>query len=156
LAILRHEEDEQIEHSQYSHFLSQAQEGAEAVVMPAGDHYRIGCFTDQVKLTHALVRDLDEAIKEVKLLGEHGEEASRKIMELEALCKKYVEDTEMLREEKTKLEGIVESHDELIMKFTNKYGYNHNDEDADDEDEDDDDTEDNAAPPAHAPPAAAP
>jgi hypothetical protein len=155
LAILRHEEDEQIEHSQYSHFSSQAQEGAVAVVMPAGDHYRIGCFTDQVKLTHALVRDLDEAIKEVKLLGEHGEEASRKIMELEALCKKYVEDTEMLRE-KTKLEGIVESHDELIIKFTNKYGYNHNDEDADDEDEDDNDTEDNAAPPAHAPPAAAP
>jgi hypothetical protein len=156
LAILRYEEDEQIEHSQYIHLLSQAQEGAEAMVMPAGDHYRIGCFTDQVKLTRALVRDLDEAIKEVKLLGEHGEEASWKIMDLEALCKKYAEDTEMLREEKTKLEGIVESHDELIMKFANKYGYNHNDEDADDEDEDDDDTEDNAAPPAHAPPAAAP
>jgi hypothetical protein len=30
----------------------------------------MGCFTDQVKLTHALVRDLDEAIKEVKLMGE--------------------------------------------------------------------------------------
>jgi hypothetical protein len=29
-----------------------------------------------VKLTHALVQDLDEAVKEVKLLGEHGEEAS--------------------------------------------------------------------------------
>jgi hypothetical protein len=46
----------------------------EAEVLPAGDHARIGCFTDQVKLTRALVRDLDEAIKEVKLLGEHEEE----------------------------------------------------------------------------------
>jgi hypothetical protein len=63
------------------------------VVMPTGDHDRIGCFTDQVKLTRALVRDLDEAVKEVKLLGEHGEEASQKIMELEALCKRLREDT---------------------------------------------------------------
>jgi hypothetical protein len=31
----------------------------------------MGCFTDQVKLTRALVQDLDEAVKEVKLLGEH-------------------------------------------------------------------------------------
>jgi hypothetical protein len=46
------------------------------VVLPAGDHDRIGCFADQVKLTHALVRDLDEAIKEVKLLGVHKEESS--------------------------------------------------------------------------------
>jgi hypothetical protein len=61
--------------------------------MPTGDHDRIGCFTDQVKLTRALVRDLDEAVKEVKLLGKHGEEASQKIMELEALCKRLREDT---------------------------------------------------------------
>jgi hypothetical protein len=40
-----------------------------------------------------LVQDLDEAVKEVKLLGEHGEEASQKIMELEALCKRLREDT---------------------------------------------------------------
>jgi hypothetical protein len=38
------------------------------MVLPAGDHNRMGCFTDQVKLTRTLVRDLDEAIKEVKLL----------------------------------------------------------------------------------------
>jgi hypothetical protein len=49
--------------------------------MPAGDRDHIGCFTDQVKLTHALVRYLDEAIKEVKLLGEHEEESSQKITE---------------------------------------------------------------------------
>jgi hypothetical protein len=98
-----------------------------------------------VKLTRALVQDHDEAIKEVKLLGEHGEEASQKITELEALCKKR-------REEKTKLEGMIESLDELIMEFTNKYGYNHSDEVAGDEDEDDDGEGDAATPPATAPP----
>jgi hypothetical protein len=44
---------------------------------------------------------------EVKLLGEHGEEASSKITELEALCKKLREDAQKLREEKAKLEGII-------------------------------------------------
>jgi hypothetical protein len=62
------------------------------VVLPVGDHDRIGCFTNQVKLTHAMVQDLDEAVKEVKLLGEHEEESSQKIMELEALCKRLSED----------------------------------------------------------------
>jgi hypothetical protein len=38
----------------------------------------MGCFTDQVMLTRALVQDLDEAIKEVKLLGEHEEDSSQK------------------------------------------------------------------------------
>jgi hypothetical protein len=61
-------------HSQYCHFPSRAEEGAEAEVLPIGDHNRMGCFTNQVKLTCALVQDLDEAIKEVKLLGEHEEE----------------------------------------------------------------------------------
>jgi hypothetical protein len=37
--------------------------------MPAKDCEHIGCFADQVKLTQALVRDLDEANKEVNLLG---------------------------------------------------------------------------------------
>jgi hypothetical protein len=49
-------------------------------------------------LTHALVWNLDEAIKEVELLGEH-EESSQKIIELEALCKKLREDTQRLEEE---------------------------------------------------------
>jgi predicted nuclease with TOPRIM domain len=40
--------------------------------MATGYCDRIGCFVDQVKLTHAFVQDLDEAIKEVKMLGEHG------------------------------------------------------------------------------------
>jgi hypothetical protein len=55
---------------------------------------------------------------------------------LEALCKKLREDTQKLSEEKTKLEGMVESHDKLIMEFTHKYGYNRSDEDAYDEDDD--------------------
>jgi phage gp45-like len=76
LAILWHEEDDQMEHSQYHHFTSHAQEGAEAVVMPAGDRDHIGCFTNQVKLTRSLVWDHDEAIKKVKLLGEHEVESS--------------------------------------------------------------------------------
>jgi hypothetical protein len=33
---------------------------------------------------------------EVKLLGEHAEESSRKITELEALCKKLRDDTQRL------------------------------------------------------------
>jgi hypothetical protein len=101
-----------MEHLQYYHFPSHAREGAEAVVMPAEDHDHIGYFADQVKLTHALVRDLDEAIKEVKLLGEHEEESSQRITELEALCKRLREDAEKLREEKTALEGMIQSRDE--------------------------------------------
>jgi hypothetical protein len=55
LALLQHEAEEQMEQSQYHHFLSHAQERAKAVVMPAGDRDHIGCFADQVKLTHSLV-----------------------------------------------------------------------------------------------------
>jgi hypothetical protein len=61
--------------------------------MPAGDRDHIGCFANQMKLTLALVRDLDEAIMEVKLLGEHEEESSQKITKLEALCKRLREET---------------------------------------------------------------
>jgi hypothetical protein len=74
------------------------------MVLPAGDHDRIGCFTDQVKLTRALVRELDEAVKEVKLLGEHEEESSEKITKLEALYKRLREDAQKLMEEKATLE----------------------------------------------------
>jgi hypothetical protein len=92
LALLWHEAEEQMEQSQYRHFSSCAREGVEAVVMPAEDHDHIGCFTDQVKLTRALVWDLDEAVKEVNLLGKHEEESSQKMTELEALCKRLRED----------------------------------------------------------------
>jgi hypothetical protein len=55
LAVLQHEVDEQMAHSQYLHFLSRAEEGAKAVILPAGGHDRMGSFTDQMKLTRALV-----------------------------------------------------------------------------------------------------
>jgi hypothetical protein len=81
-----------MEQSQYCHFLSRTREGAEALVMPIRDRDHIGCIADQVKLAHSLVRDLDEAVKEVKLLGEHEEESSQKIIELDAMCKRLRED----------------------------------------------------------------
>jgi hypothetical protein len=118
----------------------------------------MGCFTDQVRLTHALVRDLDEAVKEVKLLREHEEVSSQKITELEALCKKLREDTQRLEEQKATLEGMVESRDELIMEIARETGLDRMGEDEDDEKEEEyaDDGGDAAAPPAVAPPPPAP
>jgi hypothetical protein len=138
LAILRHEVYEQMTHSQYRHFLSRAEEGAEAVILPNGGHDRMGCFTNQVKLTRAFVRDLDEALKEVKLLGGHEKEWSQKITELEALCKKLREDTQRLEEEKATLEGIVESRDELLMEIARETGLDCMGEDENDEEEEED------------------
>jgi hypothetical protein len=135
---------------QYRHFPSCTQEGVEVVVMLEGDRDHIRCFTDQVKLTHALVRDLDEVIKEVNLLGEYEEESSQKITELEALCKRLREDAEKLKEEKTTLEGMIQSRDELIMEMAEEYGLNCMREN-DDEDEDDDDKGNVIAPPAPVP-----
>jgi hypothetical protein len=138
-----------MEQLQYRHIPSRAQEGAEAVVMPAGDRDHIGCFTDQVKLTRALVRDLDEAVQEVNLLGEHEEESSQKITELEALCKRLREDAQKLREEKTTPEGMIQSCDELILEMAKEYGLNCMGEN--DDDEDDDDEGNAVAPPAPTP-----
>jgi hypothetical protein len=71
------------------------------------------------------------------------------------------EDAQKLREEKTALEGMVESNDELIMDIDKEYGLNRMGEN--DDDEDDDDGGDAAPPaatavplPAPAPPAAMP
>jgi hypothetical protein len=122
-----------MEHSQYRQFQRRAQEGANVVVFPTGDHDCIGCFADQVKLTRALVQDLDEVVKEVKLLGEHGEEAGQKIMKLEALCKRLREDAQKLKEEKATLEGMVESRDELIMDITKETGLDHMGENVEDD-----------------------
>jgi hypothetical protein len=124
------------------------------VILPAGGHDRMGCFTDQVKLTPALVQNLDEAVKEVKLLGEHEEESSQKITELEALCKKLREDTQWLEEENATLDGMVESRNELLMEIAREMGLDRmgEDEDEEKEEEDTDDGGDAAAPPAAAPP----
>jgi hypothetical protein len=55
LVVLRHEADEQLAHSQYRHFPSRAEEGVEVVILHVGRHDRMGCLTNQVKLTYALV-----------------------------------------------------------------------------------------------------
>jgi hypothetical protein len=56
------------------------------------------------------------------VLGEHEEESSQKIIELEAMCKKLREDTQRLEEEKATLEGMVESRDELLMEIARETG----------------------------------
>jgi peptidoglycan hydrolase CwlO-like protein len=101
-----------------------------------------------------LVQNLDEAIKELKLLGEHEEESGRKVIELEALCKRLREDTQRLEEEKATLEEMVESRDELLMEIAREMGLDHMGED--EEEEDTDDERDAAAPPTAAPPPPAP
>jgi hypothetical protein len=53
--VLRYVMDEKMVHLQYHHFPSRVEEGVEAMILPAGGHDRMGCFTDQVKLTRALV-----------------------------------------------------------------------------------------------------
>jgi hypothetical protein len=104
-----------------------------------------------VKLTRALVQDLDEAIKEVNLLGEHEEESSQKITELEAVCKRLREDAQRLRGERTTLEGMIQSRDELILEMAEGYGLNRMGENDDDEDENDDDEGNVVAPTAPVP-----
>jgi hypothetical protein len=156
LVVLRHEADEQMAHSQYHHFPSRAEEGAGAVILPARGHNHMGCFTDHVKLTRALVQNLDEAVKEVKLLGEHEEESGRKITELEALCKRLREDTQRLEEEKATLEEMVESRDELLMEIARETGLDRMGEDEEEEEEDTDDEGDVVAPSAAATPPLAP
>jgi hypothetical protein len=152
LVILRHEADEQMAHSQYCHFPSRVEEGVGAIILPAGDHDHMGCFTDQVKLTRTLVQNLDEAVKEVKLLGEHGEESSQKITELEALCQRLRDDTQRLEEEKATLQEMVESHDELLLEIARETGLDRMDEDEEGEEEETDNEGDVAAPPTAAPP----
>jgi myosin heavy subunit len=121
------------------------------MVMPVGDHDHIRCFADQVKLTRALVRDLDEAVMEVNQLGENEEESSQKITELNALRKRLREDTQKLNEEKATLKRMIQSRDELIMEMVEEYGLNHMGENNNDEDEDEDDEGNVIAPPAPTP-----
>jgi hypothetical protein len=47
------------------------------------------------------------------------------------------EDAQKLREEKTTLEGMIQSGDELILEMAKEYGLNHMGENDDDEDDDD-------------------
>jgi hypothetical protein len=70
---------------------------------------------------------------------------------LEALCKRLREDAQKLREEKTTLEGMIQSRDELIMEMAEEYGLNRMGENDNEEDKDDDDEGNAVAPPAPAP-----
>jgi hypothetical protein len=47
------------------------------------------------------------------------------------------EDTQKLREEKTTLEGMIQSRDELILEMVEEYGLNHMGENNDNEDDND-------------------
>jgi hypothetical protein len=60
------------------------------------------------------------------------------------------EDAQKLKVEKTTLEGMIQSHDELIMEMAKEYGLNHMGEN-DNEDEDDDGEGNAVAPPAPMP-----
>jgi hypothetical protein len=61
------------------------------------------------------------------------------------------EDAQKLKEEKSTLEGMIQSLDELIMEMAKEDGLNHMGEDDNDEDEDEDDEGNVVAPPAPAP-----
>jgi hypothetical protein len=61
------------------------------------------------------------------------------------------EDAQKLREEKTTLEGMMQSRDELILEMAEEYGLNRMGENDNNEDEDDDDEGNAIAPPAPAP-----
>jgi hypothetical protein len=61
------------------------------------------------------------------------------------------EDVQKLREDKTTLEGMIQSHDELILEMAEDYGLNRMGENDDDEDENTDDEGNTIAPPAPAP-----
>jgi hypothetical protein len=118
-----------MEHLQYHHFPSRAQEGAEAVVLPAEGRDRIGCFADQVKLTHALVRDLDNAMKRSNGLATLEDHRGWGLTQATYQCRWEANEGE------AKLEGIIQSRDQLIMKMADEYGLNHMGEDYNDDDD---------------------
>jgi hypothetical protein len=64
-------------------------------------------------------------------------------------------DAQKLKEEKTTLEVMIQSHDELIMEMAEEYGLNHMGENDDNEDEDDVDEGNTITPPPPTPPTVA-
>jgi hypothetical protein len=60
-------------------------------------------------------------------------------------------DAQKLKEEKTTLEGMIQSRDELLMEIAEEYGLNNMGENDNDEYEDDDDEGNPIVPPAPAP-----
>jgi hypothetical protein len=126
------------------------------VVLPARDHSHVGCLPDQVKLTHAWNKELNQAMKGIHQFGDQEAEANRRIIELESLCKKHEGAIENMKKENATLELMVQSCDELIKEIATETGLDRmgeDDDEDDNEDEDDDDGGDVAAPPATMPPA---
>jgi hypothetical protein len=71
------------------------------------------------------------------------------------MCKRLREDAHKLKEKRATLEGMIESHDELITEIAKEIGLDSMGEDVEDEDEDGNDEGDPTAPPiAVAPPPA--
>jgi chromosome segregation ATPase len=128
-------------------------------VLPARGRDHAGCLSDQVKLTHALNKELDQAMKDIHQFGDQGEEAGQRIIELESLYKQHEEAITKLKQENTSLELGIQSCDELILEIATEMGLDrtgedNNEEDSEDKD-DDDDGGDAATAPAAAPPATA-
>jgi hypothetical protein len=67
---------------------------------------------------------------------------------LEVVCKRLREDTQRLREERTTLEGMIQSRGELILEMDEEYGFNRMGENDDDEDQNDNDEGNAVAHPA--------
>jgi hypothetical protein len=61
------------------------------------------------------------------------------------------EDAQRLREERTTLEGMIQSRDELVLEMAEEYGLNRMGEIDDDEDQNNDDEGNVVAPPAPVP-----
>jgi predicted RNase H-like nuclease (RuvC/YqgF family) len=138
-----------MEHSQYRHFRSRVREEVDAEMVPTRGYDYVGCLSDQVKLTHALNEELDQAMKDIRQFDDREAEASWRITELETLHKKHGEAVEKLKKENTTLESMVQSHDELIMEIVAETRL---DRIGEDDDEDDNDGGDAAAPLAAEPP----
>jgi predicted nucleic acid-binding Zn-ribbon protein len=62
------------------------------------------CLPDQVRLTHALNEELDQAMRDIRQFGDQGAEVSRRIAELESLCMQLEEAIVELKQENTSLE----------------------------------------------------
>jgi hypothetical protein len=77
-----------------------------------------------VKLTRALNKELDQAMKDICQFDDQEVEVSQRIIELVSLCKKHEKVIEKLKKENATLELMVQSHDELIMEIATETGLN--------------------------------
>jgi chromosome segregation ATPase len=147
-----------MEHSEYRHFLSQAREEIDVVVVPTGGHDGMGCMPNQLKLTPALNEELDQAMKDIRQFGNQGAEFSRRIAELESLYKQHEEAIEKLKQENATLKLGIQSLNELILEIATETRLNGMGEDDNEnnnnEDDDDDDGGDASVLPTAAPPPA--